>query len=89
MTKEAPIVGLTPRWLWLEGRQQEILEAVVRYTRAGKLIPPEWWSEWASINIQLSQCKPDADDREEEVTVAGLTLGSAKRPILWEPADND
>ncbi len=47
--EERPPVGLRPRDIWRrtvsKERGQEVLEAIMRYARAGKPIPPEWLEE--------------------------------------------
>ena len=44
-----PPLGLTPRFIWIEQRKQDIIDAVRRYTEANKEIPTEWINEYNEI----------------------------------------
>lgn len=46
MTNETrPVLGLTPRFIEEEYRMADIMDAMARYSRAGKAIPEEWVTE--------------------------------------------
>lgn len=38
-------IGITPKDIWLKQRKQEILDAIIRYTESGIVIPVEWVKE--------------------------------------------
>ena len=44
-TSKRPPLGLMPKKIHDEKRIESILEAMIRYTKEGKSIPPEWISE--------------------------------------------
>lgn len=46
-----PAFGLVPRFIFLEKRNSEIINTMVRYSKAGKIIPTEWIIE-LSKNIE-------------------------------------
>ena len=48
-----PPLEITPSWRWLELRIAEINAAIVRYCRANKPIPAEWWDdlEWTERRL--------------------------------------
>lgn len=48
-----PPIGLMPLRFWQEGRQQDIKEAIVRYTLSGLTIPQEWVEELRTLNATL------------------------------------
>ena len=45
-------IGLRPKYIIDELRTQEILEAMLRYSKAGKTIPLTWMEELAELNKQ-------------------------------------
>lgn len=49
----AEVVGLRPREFFLRERQIEILEAMVRYAKAGLAIPSEWLEELRTVFSQI------------------------------------
>lgn len=42
---EKPPLGLKPKWIHDKQRKREIIEAMERYSNAGKPIPAEWVEE--------------------------------------------
>ena len=46
---EKPVLGLKPRYLHDEERQEAIRAAIYRYVEAGKDIPNEWLDEYSEI----------------------------------------
>jgi len=52
---ERPPLGLTPKRVHDQIRQVEILEAMYRYSSAGKVIPPEWIIELGDVSFCLRQ----------------------------------
>ena len=50
-----PPIGLTPRFLHLEQRLQDIKEACKRYEDAGKCVPTDWFAERVRIEVELNR----------------------------------
>jgi hypothetical protein len=49
-----PPLGLRPKWLWLEQRRAEILQAICRYKEAGHNVPKKWLKELAQHEKTIS-----------------------------------
>lgn len=52
-----PQIGIVPRWLHDQLRQQELMSAIIRYIDAGKTVPVEWVEEFNELN-ELSKVIP-------------------------------
>lgn len=45
-------IGVVPQDIWLKQRKQEILDAIIRYTEAGVVIPAEWAKELKELEMR-------------------------------------
>lgn len=45
-------IGITPKDIWLKKRKQEILDAIIRYTESGVVIPVEWVKELKELEMR-------------------------------------
>lgn len=52
--KIKPPLGLRPKCIALEHRQQEIIEAITRYMESGYIIPQIWIDEYNLISKELN-----------------------------------
>lgn len=52
-----PPIGLTPKWLWIEQRRNEIVKAMGRYKEAGLPIPKKWTKELHQHQTTINQRK--------------------------------
>lgn len=44
-----PPLGLRPKYVWLQERRDEIMDAMNRYSHAGKVVPVEWIEELKAL----------------------------------------
>lgn len=51
--KKRPPIGLMPRWVHMQKRRLDIIQAMNRYTSANKEIPIEWQEELDRINEEI------------------------------------
>ena len=51
------ILGLRPRYLWLEERTEEIKSAMARYMRKNKQVPICWLKEYNLLAKELVKLK--------------------------------
>jgi hypothetical protein len=54
-TVDKPPLGLIPLWLHREQRRNDLLAAMHRYIKVGKIIPDEWRDELIELNTLLNQ----------------------------------
>ncbi len=71
--KKRPPLGLKPKFIHDEGRAEEILEAIERYTKAEKPIPAEWTEELKGLT--------DFFTPPEDITFEMETLTEIKQII--------
>lgn len=53
-TKRPPF-GITPRFIWIEQRIDEIIKAMDRYREAKKEIPKDWYFELAQLETEKNK----------------------------------
>ena len=49
-----PPMGIMPRWLWDEKRQEELTAAMCRFFEVGRPVPAEWVDEYNELSEKLS-----------------------------------
>jgi len=59
---DRPPLGLRPRYVVNQMRQQEILEAMQRYAHAGAVIPRHWLDELLDLTDWLRDFSLKAED---------------------------
>jgi len=47
---QKPPIGIIPKWLHNEQRQQQLMAAIIRYADAGRTIPVEWVTEFNELS---------------------------------------
>lgn len=50
-----PPLGVMPRKIWDRKRQDQLAEAITRYSEAGYKIPKEWLDEYNEISERLKE----------------------------------
>jgi hypothetical protein len=56
-TKRPPI-GITPHFIWIEQRIEEIKQGINRRIEAKVIIPPQWYTELAQLENEKNKTQP-------------------------------